>query len=408
MKIGLISYHFPPENSAAAIRMGPFVEAWAEAGDTVHVFTHRRMQSDNSSVEDLENVSVHRTAVGTVDNTRSLPVRFLSELAFCLSVIRAVYRSPVDVLVCTSPPFLVAATTLVLSKLTSTPYVLDVRDPFLEVLFAAKVVDRNRLFGRFLKWLERHLYDHALFITSVTEGFVSHIEARTDNDVVLIRNGIDTRRFARSPSSTLRFSAPESEFVVLFHGTLGRFQNIDLLLRYARYLEDNDVRDVCLQIVGDGPKADHLRKKIAEHGLDGRINFLGRVDFEEIPNYINDADVGLSPRIKGFVSETAFPVKVYECLGCGVPVVVTPKGDAGQYVEQHQVGFQHSNHDIEAIHGSIRRLKEDAELYRAYSDRAIRVAKTFDRHELGSRLRDEIAARICNRPGSTNGKEKCG
>jgi glycosyltransferase involved in cell wall biosynthesis len=388
--------------------MGPFVEAWAEAGDRVHVFTPRRMQSDDSSVGDLENVSVHRTAVGTVDNTRSLPVRFLSELAFCLSIIRAVSRSSVDVLVCTSPPFLVAATTLVLSKLTSTPYVLDVRDPFLEVLFAAGVVDRDSLFGQFLRWLEQNVYNHALFVTSVTEGFVSHIQARTDNDVVLIRNGIDTRRFGRPQPSALSSSTPENEFVVLFHGTLGRFQNIDLLLRYAQYLEDKDVPDIRLQVVGDGPKADQLRKKIADNGLDRRIDFVGRVDFEKIPNYINDADVGLSPRIKGFVSETAFPVKVYECLGCGVPVVVTPKGDAGQYVEQHQVGFQHSNDDIEAIHGSIRRLKEDEELYRAYSDRAIRVAETFDRHELGRRLREEIAARICNRPGLTHGAEKCG
>lgn len=142
--------------------MGPFIEAWAEAGDTVHVFTHRRMQSDDSAVGDLENVSVHRTAVGTVDNTRSLPVRFFSELAFCLSVIRAVLRSPTDVLVFTSPSFLVAATTLVLSKLTLTPYVLDVRDPFLEVLFAAEVVDHDSIFGRLLKWFQRHLYNHGL------------------------------------------------------------------------------------------------------------------------------------------------------------------------------------------------------------------------------------------------------
>lgn len=369
--------------------MGPFVEAWADAGDTVHVFTHRLMHDQDSPLRDRENVSVHRTSVGTADNTRSLPVRFLSELSFCLSVIRAVLRHPVDVLVCTSPPFLVGVTTLVLSKLTSTPYVLDIRDVFLEVLFAAGVVDRDSTFGRFLRWLERRLYDHALFLSSVTEGCVSYIQARTDNDVVLIRNGIDTGRFGRSETSEAG-----DDFVVLFHGTLGRFQNVDLLLRYAQYVEDNDVPKVRLRVIGDGPKAEYLQEEVAERGLHGRIDLVGRVDFEEIPSYINEADVGFSPRVDGLISETAFPVKVYECLGCGVPVVVTPEGEVGEYVERHRVGFQHDNGDVEAIHESIRRLREDRQLYREYSDRALDVAQSFDRHDLGRRLREEITSRI--------------
>jgi glycosyltransferase involved in cell wall biosynthesis len=389
MKVGLISYHFPPENAAAAVRMGPFVEAWAEAGDTVQVFTHRRMQDEKSALDNRENVSIHRTTVGTVDNTRSLPVRFLSEIAFCLSVIGAVLRNRIDVLVCTSPPFLVAATTLVLSMLSATPYVIDVRDTFPEVLFAAGVVGRNSLVGRFLAWLEKRLYDQALFVVSVTVGCVSHIEALTDNDVVLIRNGVDSSRFTRDQPSR-----PQDDFVVLFHGTLGRFQNVDLLLCYAQYLDDTDVPDVRLRVLGDGPKADRLRRGIAERGLDGRIDFVGHVDFEEIPAHINRADVGFSPRVNGFISETAFPVKVYECLGCGVPVVVTPKGDAGGFVERNRVGFQHSNDNVEAIHESIWRLKEDAELYRDYSDRAVRLAKSFDRHVLGRKFFKEITSRL--------------
>jgi hypothetical protein len=72
------------------------------------------------------------------------------------------------------------------------------------------------------------------------------------------------------------------------------------------------------------------------------------------------------------------------------------------------VGYQHSNDDIEAIHGSIRRLKEDEELYLAYLDRAIRVAETFDRLQLGGKPQEEIAARICNRPECTHEAEKCG
>mgnify|MGYP006424366205 CR=1 FL=1 len=389
MRIGLISYYFPPESYASAARAGPFAESWAEAKDTVHVFTHRLMQEEEGAIVEHEDIHVHRTRFGTVDNTHSLPVRFLFELVFCLSVIGAVLRHRVDVLVSTSPPFLVAVTTLVLGRLTATPYVVDIRDIYPEQLFAYDVVSRTSSFGRALRWLERQVYDYASLVVGVTEGLCSHIEKRASTDVVLIRNGIDSRQFFRRES----LSSGE-EFVVIFHGTLGRSQNIELLLQYGQHLKRAEVSDVTLRVIGDGPEVETLTRGIEEHQLSSYVEYCGHVDFDDIPTYLNQADVGFSPRLDGLINETAFPVKVYECLGCGLPVVVTPESEVGRYVERHQVGFQHRNDDIEGIHESILRLKEDAQLYREYSDRAVQVAGSFDRHTLGRRLRDEIAARL--------------
>jgi glycosyltransferase involved in cell wall biosynthesis len=388
MQIGLISYYFPPENYAPAARVGPFVEAWAEAGDTVEVFTHRRMQGDAEPYAEADRVHVHRTPFGKADNTRSLPVRFCFELLFCLLVVGAVVRRRVDVLVGTSPPFLVAATTMLVGWLTGTPYVIDVRDLFPEQLFAYDVVQRDSAFGRGLEWLEAKIYDHALLVVGVTDGLCAHIRERTDRDVVLIRNGIDSLQFTREGPA-----APGGPLTVLFHGSLARSQNVSLLLEYAQHLKQQG-EDTVLRVCGDGPKADRLVSGIREHGLEEVVEYYGHVDFEDIPAHLHQADVGFSPRVDGLVNETAFPVKIYECLACGLPVVVTPKSEAGRYVEEHEVGVQHANEDVEGIHQSIVTLKEDRELYREYSDRAVRVARTFDRHELGRELREAIRSRL--------------
>jgi glycosyltransferase involved in cell wall biosynthesis len=149
-----------------------------------------------------------------------------------------------------------------------------------------------------------------------------------------------------------------------------------------------------LRIIGDGPKADFLKHEIENRNLGSTIEHVGRVKFDKIPDHLNKGDVGLSPRGDGLVNETAFPVKVYECLGCGLPVVVTPESEAGRYVERHEVGFQHRNESVEELHESICRLKENRQLYEEYSDRAVRIAKSFDRHELGRKLRERIAIRL--------------
>jgi glycosyltransferase involved in cell wall biosynthesis len=389
MKVGLISYYFPPEDYAPAARVGPFVEAWSDEGDTVRVFTHRRMQDGEDVFADKDEVRLHRTPFGKADNTRSLPVRFFYELLFCILVVGAALRHRVDVFVGTSPPFLVAATTLFLAKLTGTPYVLDVRDLYPEQLFAYGVVQRRSRFGRVLEWLEAQIYDRALLTVGVTEGLCRHIRSRSDTDVALIRNGIDRHRFYRDDQ------APSADsFVLLFHGSLARSQNVDLLLAYARCLKRSRVEDVMLRVLGDGPNADMLAEGIRRDNLGAFIDYRGHVDFENIPAHLHRADVGFSPRKNGVVNETAFPVKIYECLACGVPVVVTPRSEAGRYVERHDVGFQHSNDDLEGIHQSIMRLKEERKLYRDYSERAVRLADTFDRHELGHDLREEIVERL--------------
>ncbi|MCS3683879.1 glycosyltransferase family 4 protein [Salinibacter ruber] len=401
MEIGVVAAYFPPEVSAAAVRIGPFVEEWAsQESCTVHVFAPRSENEASDAYANYPNVRIHRVPAGIADNTRSLPARFLSEVALCFLVFWRSLTVKVDVYVTSSPPFLIAVTTLLVSLISRTPFVLDVRDLYPEQLFSYKVVSRDSWFGRFLQWLERQVYDHALLVAGVTEGLTRYIERRTSTDVVLIRNGIDSRQFYRRRHRATDGGLAKGErtnfdeFVILFHGTLGRSQNVELLLTYAEHVKQEREENVTIRVIGDGPKADVLRCGIENRNIGSILEYIGRVDFDEIPDLLNRADVGFSPRVDGLVNETAFPVKVYECLGCGLPVVVTPKSEAGRYVERNEVGFQHRNGDVEGIHESICRLKENPKLYKEYSDRAVRVAESFDRHKLGRKLQNEIASRL--------------
>lgn len=54
-----------------------------------------------------------------------------------------------------------------------------------------------------------------------------------------------------------------------------------------------------------------LEEGIERRGLEQIVDFVGYVDFDNIPAYINRADVGFSPRVDGVAGEIAFPVKVY-------------------------------------------------------------------------------------------------
>lgn len=53
------------------------------------------------------------------------------------------------------------------------------------------------------------------------------------------------------------------------------------------------------------------------------VHFLGRVPFAEMPSILKGFDVAIIPFKKDEVSSTIFPLKLFEYLGSGVPVVST-------------------------------------------------------------------------------------
>ena len=63
------------------------------------------------------------------------------------------------------------------------------------------------------------------------------------------------------------------------------------------------------------------------------IHLLGRRDYRELPDVLRAADSGLIPYARNELTESIFPMKVYEYLAAGLPVIATPLPALGDVVE---------------------------------------------------------------------------
>lgn len=54
------------------------------------------------------------------------------------------------------------------------------------------------------------------------------------------------------------------------------------------------------------------------------VHYVGVLDYEELPSLVRDCDIGLVPFQMSDVTSGASPGKLYQYLGAGLPVVVTP------------------------------------------------------------------------------------
>ena len=145
-----------------------------------------------------------------------------------------------------------------------------------------------------------------------------------DRDVptVLIENAPGSGDTPREGSGTRVRSAlglAADTPIVLYTGTFEAYQGLDLLFAAARVVAAArpDVRFV---LAGGRPEQiEQAKEQARAEGVAGSVVFAGQRPAEEIPEYLDAADVLVSPRSHG----TNTPLKIYQYLRSGRPIVAT-------------------------------------------------------------------------------------
>jgi glycosyltransferase involved in cell wall biosynthesis len=95
----------------------------------------------------------------------------------------------------------------------------------------------------------------------------------------------------------------------------------------------------------------------AKAGLGGKVIFAGPRPHEEIPLWLNAADVLALPSFS-----EGLPVTVLEAMACETPVVVTPVGGVPEVVEDGKTGVLANPGDPEMLRSAISRLLSDLDI----------------------------------------------
>jgi glycosyltransferase involved in cell wall biosynthesis len=106
---------------------------------------------------------------------------------------------------------------------------------------------------------------------------------------------------------------------VLYTGTFEPYQGLDLLFDAARLVVGRRA-DTRFVLVGGRPdQVEQARAAARRAGVSEHVIFAGQRPAEEIPRYLDAADVLVSPRSTG----TNTPLKIYQYLRSGRPIVAT-------------------------------------------------------------------------------------
>jgi glycosyltransferase involved in cell wall biosynthesis len=236
-------------------------------------------------------------------------------------------------------------------------------------------------YGAELRWVQSSL--------PVMRGFVRWA-LRTSDEIVAISSytAREIARFANvhvrvipytlgfTESAPVRRPAGDGSFRILFVGRLVERKGVTHLVDAVGQLPS--AVHARLTVIGEGPERSALEAQAAAAGLDGRIDFRGRVDDKDLQDAFAAADVLVLPSIVDARGDTeGLGVVLLEAMSCGVPVVGSRAGGITDIIEDEESGLLVPPADPALLAMALERLARDPALAArlgAAGERRVRTA----------------------------------
>jgi glycosyltransferase involved in cell wall biosynthesis len=113
-----------------------------------------------------------------------------------------------------------------------------------------------------------------------------------------------------------------TEKVLVYMGSFFYFSGLDDVIRALSSAVQRSP-DIKLLLIGGGEQEHQLRLLVKSLGLEKQVVFTGFVPFTELSRFMSLADMAINPLRPEKVASMAFPQKVLQYLGTGLPVVST-------------------------------------------------------------------------------------
>lgn len=216
------------------------------------------------------------------------------------------------------------------------PWILETNGP---LFYEAKTERKAIVLGRVARWLEVKAYQECDVLVCISDAVkeIALREAKIQpGKAVVMPNGVDTTFFDPERCRPERLFP---NFTVGFVGTFFPWQALELLLEALAELRAEGL-DISVVLVGDGVMREVWESRAKQLGVSANVAFTGMVPWEEVPQTISGFDVAYSGHVqmgKGGMYHS--PLKIYEYLAMGKPIVASAFADARMAIRDGETGF---------------------------------------------------------------------
>ncbi len=193
---------------------------------------------------------------------------------------------------------------------------------------------QNKYYLKKIKWtLETS--DHVIPVSRSNLDTIIEKLGIPENKVSLVPNGFDGMLFKLMDKEYTRkeLGLPLDKKIVLSVGNLVPVKGHELLIRASKTILEKR-KDILFVIVGGGLLRKKLESLVGELGVREHFLFAGPKPHDEIPLWMNAADLFVLPSLS-----EGNPTVMFEALSVGLPFVGTAVGGVPEVITSEDYGF---------------------------------------------------------------------
>ena len=345
-------------------------------------------------VEMIDGIEVHYVK-NPYANYMSTLRKLWSFLRFIRQAIQVAKKiKNVDLVYATSTPLTVGYIAMRIKSRFKIPYVFEVRDLWPEFPIQIGAI-RNKLAIKYLKNLEKRIYNHSEFVVALSPGMLEGVVSTgfPAEKTVMIPNMSKPDNFFPhdpDPETEVKFDIDRSCFNVIYFGSMGRANGLEYIIEAARICVDRGADDIRFIFLGSGTTEPVLRKMVQNYNLQN-VSFFPKQNLFTVAEVVNCCDISIISFKNLPILQTNSPNKLFDSLSAGKPIIVNSAGWTKDLVESEHCGFYVDPDNPSELAAKLIEVKDNKYLLSEWGTNARRLSvEKYDQKVLTSRVADVL------------------
>jgi glycosyltransferase involved in cell wall biosynthesis len=233
------------------------------------------------------------------------------------------------------------------------------------------LIVRNPFLAKLVAYYAIKKFDHVLVVIDEAAKVVKKSGGNLDL-VTIVNNTPGLEVFKKQESDILdeKLAKIKNRFSVIYVGgvTLGR--GLQVLLQAMPVIIEK-VPDFLFVIIGKGYAVASLQEMAKSKELEQHVEWCGWVDHKKIYSYISVSKIGVIPGFATGHTNTTIPNKIFDYMGCGIPVVASDTVPVKRVVASEQCGLTFKSGDSADLARVILAIHADPDGYGSHGRIAV-------------------------------------
>ena len=194
-----------------------------------------------------------------------------------------------------------------------------------------------------------------------------------------------------------------NEVVIGYSGSFWYVEGVPFLVKTFKSLSDR-YENIKLVLIGgkNAANSDNIPQLINELSLKERVILIPPQPYELMPKYLSAFDIACSPKIDCEENRAANPIKIYEYMSMGLPIIVSAVGEISNIIEDGYDGFLANAGDENDWERKLEHVIQNLNSLQGVGEKAReKIIKDYTQQVILEKVRDALK-QLCNKVGLGN------